>query len=82
MSFVPARFCSLQILFGRQSAVRSLLFAAALTATAESLLSAQTPGEIDPSFVITHRLELDDAPQGYKTFRDKEDNCIKVVLRP
>ncbi len=39
-------------------------------------------GEIDPSFVITHRAQLDDAPTMYKTFRDKEDGCIKVVLRP
>src|SRR4029078_5290809 len=34
-------------------------------------------GQIDPSFVITHRLKLDQAPEGYKTFRDKEDGCIK-----
>jgi threonine dehydrogenase-like Zn-dependent dehydrogenase len=39
-------------------------------------------GEIDPSFVITHRLRLEDAPDAYKTFRDKEDGCIKVVMRP
>jgi threonine dehydrogenase-like Zn-dependent dehydrogenase len=39
-------------------------------------------GEIDPSYVITHRLRLDDAPDAYKTFRNKEDNCIKVVLKP
>lgn len=39
-------------------------------------------GEIDPAFVITHRARLDDAPQMYKTFRNKEDGCIKVVLRP
>jgi threonine dehydrogenase-like Zn-dependent dehydrogenase len=38
--------------------------------------------EIDPSFVITHRVPLRDAPQAYKTFRDKEDGCIKVVLSP
>jgi threonine dehydrogenase-like Zn-dependent dehydrogenase len=37
--------------------------------------------EIDPSFVITHRVALDDAPKMYKTFRDKEDGCIKVVLK-
>src|SRR5688572_24339196 len=36
--------------------------------------------EIDPSFVITHRVPLRDAPQAYKTFRDKQDGCIKVVL--
>lgn len=39
-------------------------------------------GEIDPSFVITHRISLDDAPEAYKTFRDKKDGCIKVVMRP
>ncbi len=39
-------------------------------------------GEIDPSFVITHQCGLDDGPEMYKTFRDKEDGCIKVVLRP
>ena len=32
--------------------------------------------------MITHRLALDDAPRGYKTFRDKKDDCIKVVLKP
>jgi threonine dehydrogenase-like Zn-dependent dehydrogenase len=39
-------------------------------------------GEIDPSFIITHRLKLDDAPEAYKTFRDHKDGCIKVVLTP
>jgi threonine dehydrogenase-like Zn-dependent dehydrogenase len=39
-------------------------------------------GLIDPSFVITHRLPLDLAPEAYKTFRDKKDGCIKVVLKP
>jgi threonine dehydrogenase-like Zn-dependent dehydrogenase len=39
-------------------------------------------GEIDPSFVITHQCDLDDGPAMYKKFRDKEDGCIKVVLRP
>jgi threonine dehydrogenase-like Zn-dependent dehydrogenase len=39
-------------------------------------------GEIDPSFVITHRASLDHGPNLYKTFRDKKDGCIKVVLRP
>lgn len=37
---------------------------------------------IDPSFVITHTVPLDKAPQMYKTFRDKQDGCIKVVLKP
>lgn len=48
----------------------------------EPLLRKIEQGEIDPSFVITHRLSLDDAPEGYRKFRDKEDNCIKVVLKP
>ncbi len=39
-------------------------------------------GEIDPSFVITHTAPLDDAPEMYETFRDKKDDCIKVVLKP
>jgi threonine dehydrogenase-like Zn-dependent dehydrogenase len=46
------------------------------------LLDMVTSGEIDPSFVITHHLPLDDAPRGYKIFRDKEEECIKVVLKP
>jgi threonine dehydrogenase-like Zn-dependent dehydrogenase len=39
-------------------------------------------GDIDPSFVITHRLPLSQAPEGYKMFRDKKDGCIKIVLDP
>jgi threonine dehydrogenase-like Zn-dependent dehydrogenase len=39
-------------------------------------------GDIDPSFVVTHRLELGDAPIGYETFKHKQDNCVKVVLKP
>jgi threonine dehydrogenase-like Zn-dependent dehydrogenase len=46
------------------------------------LLDKIQNGEIDPSFVITHRLPLDEAPEAYKTFRDKQDGCIKVVLKP
>jgi threonine dehydrogenase-like Zn-dependent dehydrogenase len=46
------------------------------------LLQRIQSGEIDPSFVITHRLRLEDAPQGYETFKHKEDECIKVVLKP
>jgi threonine dehydrogenase-like Zn-dependent dehydrogenase len=48
----------------------------------EPLLETIENGQIDPSFVITHRLGLEDGPQAYKTFRDKEDGCIKVVLKP
>jgi threonine dehydrogenase-like Zn-dependent dehydrogenase len=39
-------------------------------------------GEIDPSFVITHTVPLEQGPELYKTFRDKKDGCIKVVLKP
>jgi len=46
------------------------------------LLERIEKGEIDPSFIITHRLSLGEAPHGYKMFRDKEDDCMKVVLRP
>ena len=46
------------------------------------LLKRIESGEIDPSFVITHRVTLRDAPRAYEKFRDKEDDCIKVVLKP
>jgi threonine dehydrogenase-like Zn-dependent dehydrogenase len=46
------------------------------------LLERIQKGEIDPSFVITHRLSLDEAPDAYKIFRDKQQQCIKVVLDP
>jgi len=46
------------------------------------LLERIERGEIDPSFVITHRLSLDDAPRGYDIFKHKEDGCIKIVLKP
>ena len=46
------------------------------------LLERIERGDIDPSFVITHRLPLDDAPLGYSMFGDKDDDCIKCVLRP
>jgi threonine dehydrogenase-like Zn-dependent dehydrogenase len=46
------------------------------------LLAKIESGEIDPSFVITHELNLEDAPAAYKIFRDKKQGCIKVVLHP
>lgn len=46
------------------------------------LLDRIEKGEIDPTFIITHRLPLDTAPEAYKTFRDKQDECVKVVLDP
>jgi threonine dehydrogenase-like Zn-dependent dehydrogenase len=48
----------------------------------QPLMDRIVKGEIDPSFVITHHMKLDDAPQGYDTFRNKQDSCIKVVLKP
>jgi threonine dehydrogenase-like Zn-dependent dehydrogenase len=46
------------------------------------LLQHIEKGDIDPSFVVTHTVPIDDAPEMYKTFRDKKDGCIKVVLKP
>ena len=46
------------------------------------LLEHVERGTIDPSFVITHRLPLEEAPRAYEMFRAKEDGCVKVVLRP
>jgi threonine dehydrogenase-like Zn-dependent dehydrogenase len=48
----------------------------------EPLLERIRNGEIDPSFVISHRLPLDQAPQGYEIFKHKQDECNKVVLQP
>jgi threonine dehydrogenase-like Zn-dependent dehydrogenase len=48
----------------------------------DDLLQRIEEGQIDPSFVITHLVRLEDGPEMYKTFRDKEDGCIKVVIRP
>jgi threonine dehydrogenase-like Zn-dependent dehydrogenase len=46
------------------------------------LLQRIENGEIDPSFIITHRMSLSDAPRAYEMFRDKRDDCVKVVLTP
>jgi len=48
----------------------------------DDLLKRIAEGQIDPSFVITHTAPLSDGPEMYKTFRDKHDGCIKVVLKP
>ncbi|MGP4004295.1 zinc-dependent alcohol dehydrogenase [Streptomyces sp. 8N706] len=48
----------------------------------EPLMGRIRAGEIDPSFVVSHRMNLDDAPLGYEMFRDKRDECNKVVLTP
>jgi threonine dehydrogenase-like Zn-dependent dehydrogenase len=46
------------------------------------LLARIENGEIDPGFVVTHRMRLDDAPDGYAMFAKKQDDCVKVVLTP
>lgn len=46
------------------------------------LLERIQRAEIDPSFVVSHRVPIDEAPRMYKVFRDKEDHCTKVVLDP
>jgi threonine dehydrogenase-like Zn-dependent dehydrogenase len=46
------------------------------------LLDHVVAGDIDPSFVVTHRMELGSAPEGYETFKHKRDECVKVVLKP
>jgi threonine dehydrogenase-like Zn-dependent dehydrogenase len=46
------------------------------------LLERIQKGEIDPSFVITHKMPLQDAPKGFEMFVNKEDDCIKIVLKP
>jgi threonine dehydrogenase-like Zn-dependent dehydrogenase len=46
------------------------------------LLDRILEGEIDPSFIITHRIPLTDAPRGYDLFKRKQDDCLKVVLKP
>jgi len=48
----------------------------------DDLLRRIEQGQIDPSFVITHTARLEDGPEMYKVFRDKQDGCVKVVLRP
>jgi threonine dehydrogenase-like Zn-dependent dehydrogenase len=48
----------------------------------DDLLRRIEEGQIDPSFVITHTVSLDEGPEMYKVFRDKQDGCIKVVIKP
>jgi threonine dehydrogenase-like Zn-dependent dehydrogenase len=48
----------------------------------QPLLERIQNGDIDPSFVISHTMNLEEAPEGYKIFRDKEDECVKIVLKP
>jgi threonine dehydrogenase-like Zn-dependent dehydrogenase len=46
------------------------------------LLERIQKGDIDPSFVVSHRMKLDEAPQGFSMFLNKEDHCTKIVLTP
>jgi threonine dehydrogenase-like Zn-dependent dehydrogenase len=46
------------------------------------LLDRVQKGDIDPSFVVTHTLPIEQAPHGYEIFKHKKDNCIKIVLKP
>ncbi len=48
----------------------------------QPLLERIQNGDIDPSYIITHRMNLEDAVKGYDIFKKKQDNCIKVVLKP
>jgi threonine dehydrogenase-like Zn-dependent dehydrogenase len=48
----------------------------------DDLLRRIEEGQIDPSFVITHTVGLEEGPDMYKIFRDKQDGCVKVVLKP
>jgi len=46
------------------------------------LLERIERGDVDPSRIITHRVPLERGPEMYRTFRDKQDGCVKVVLKP
>jgi threonine dehydrogenase-like Zn-dependent dehydrogenase len=46
------------------------------------LLNRIKKGDINPSFVVTHRLKLSEAPVGFATFNKKQDGCIKIVMTP
>jgi len=48
----------------------------------QPLLQRIMDGEIDPTYIITHRLSLSDAAKGYDLFKNKQDDCLKVVLKP
>jgi threonine dehydrogenase-like Zn-dependent dehydrogenase len=47
----------------------------------QPLLDRIQKGEIDPTFIITHRMPLEEAPRGYRIFNDKLENCEKIVLK-
>ena len=58
------------------------MFAAAASGLHAAAAGPDPNREIDPSFVISHQLPLDEAPRAYEMFRDKEEDRTKVVLRP
>ncbi|MBE2315975.1 glutathione-dependent formaldehyde dehydrogenase [Solirubrobacter sp. CPCC 204708] len=47
-----------------------------------AMLEHVQKGELDPSFLVTHRMSLEDSPKGYQLFKDKEDNCMRAVFKP
>lgn len=48
----------------------------------QPLMDRVLKGEIDPSYIITHTISIDEAPNAYDIFREKKDDCIKVVMKP
>jgi threonine dehydrogenase-like Zn-dependent dehydrogenase len=46
------------------------------------LLEHVARGEIDPTYLVTHRMSLEDAARGYEMFKKKEDGCVRVVFKP
>ena len=46
------------------------------------LLEYVANGELDPSYLVTHRFSLEDSPRGYEIFKHKQDGCEKIVLKP
>jgi threonine dehydrogenase-like Zn-dependent dehydrogenase len=48
----------------------------------QRLLEHASKGELDPSYLATHRFSLEDAPRGYDMFKNKEDGCVRAVFAP
>jgi threonine dehydrogenase-like Zn-dependent dehydrogenase len=46
------------------------------------LLEHASRGELDPSFLITHRFSLEESPRGYQMFKNKQDGCVRAVFAP
>jgi threonine dehydrogenase-like Zn-dependent dehydrogenase len=46
------------------------------------LLEMIVEGKVDTTFLISHRLPLEKAPEGYKLFKEQQNECTKVVLKP